>query len=59
MDRTVFTKPRAKISQSAAVTRAWQDAALAKQLINQRKSSSDRAISKRKSSSVCTVKCCS
>lgn len=27
-----FTKPRAKISQSYAVTRAWQDAALAKQL---------------------------
>ncbi|ONM56016.1 P-loop containing nucleoside triphosphate hydrolase superfamily protein [Zea mays] len=29
---TDFTKPRAKISQSAAVIRAWQDAALAKQL---------------------------
>ncbi|CAD6218676.1 unnamed protein product [Miscanthus lutarioriparius] len=29
---TDFTKPRAKISQSTAVTRAWQDAALAKQL---------------------------
>ncbi|KAJ1290242.1 hypothetical protein BS78_02G228000 [Paspalum vaginatum] len=27
-----FTNPRAKISQSAAVTRAWQDAALAKQM---------------------------
>jgi superfamily I DNA and/or RNA helicase len=38
MDRTVLTKPRVKISQSAAVTRAWQDAALAKQLINQRES---------------------
>nr|CAB3453834.1 unnamed protein product [Digitaria exilis] len=32
MNCTDSTKPRAKISQSAAVTRAWQDAALAKQL---------------------------
>ncbi|TVU10094.1 hypothetical protein EJB05_43602 [Eragrostis curvula] len=38
MDRADFSKPRTKISQSAAVTRAWQDAALAKQLINQRES---------------------
>uniref|UniRef100_A0ACD5XU29 Uncharacterized protein n=1 Tax=Avena sativa TaxID=4498 RepID=A0ACD5XU29_AVESA len=29
-----FTKPRTKISQTAAVARAWQDAALAKQQIN-------------------------
>ncbi|KAF0923218.1 hypothetical protein E2562_003428 [Oryza meyeriana var. granulata] len=29
-----FNKPRTRISQSVAVTRAWQDAALAKQLIN-------------------------
>ena len=32
VNSTDSTKPRAKISQSAAVTRAWQDAALAKQL---------------------------
>jgi superfamily I DNA and/or RNA helicase len=32
LNSTDSTKPRAKISQSAAVTRAWQDAALAKQL---------------------------
>ncbi|CAL5082162.1 unnamed protein product [Urochloa decumbens] len=32
VNNTNSTKPRAKISQSAAVTRAWQDAALAKQL---------------------------
>lgn len=32
MNCTDSTKPRAKISQSAAITRAWQDAALAKQL---------------------------
>ncbi|XP_040383283.1 uncharacterized protein LOC102709595 [Oryza brachyantha] len=29
-----FNKPRTRISQSVAVARAWQDAALAKQLIN-------------------------
>ncbi|KAL6846836.1 hypothetical protein ACP4OV_024284 [Aristida adscensionis] len=33
MDCSGYIKPRAKISESAAVTRAWQDAALAKQLI--------------------------
>ncbi|XP_072147579.1 uncharacterized protein [Setaria viridis] len=32
VNSTDSTKPRAKISESAAVTRAWQDAALAKQL---------------------------
>ncbi|CAN6182813.1 unnamed protein product [Urochloa humidicola] len=32
VNNTDSTKPRAKISQSVAVTRAWQDAALAKQL---------------------------
>ncbi|RLN33906.1 uncharacterized protein C2845_PM03G01890 [Panicum miliaceum] len=32
VNSTDCTKPRAKIIQSAAVTRAWQDAALAKQL---------------------------
>ncbi|EEE69980.1 hypothetical protein OsJ_29879 [Oryza sativa Japonica Group] len=39
-----FNKPRPRLSQSVAVTRAWQDAALAKQLINdsQREVPTDR-----------------
>uniref|UniRef100_A0A0E0E8H0 Uncharacterized protein n=1 Tax=Oryza meridionalis TaxID=40149 RepID=A0A0E0E8H0_9ORYZ len=39
-----FNKPRPRLSQSVAVTRAWQDAALAKQLINdsQREAPTDR-----------------
>lgn len=37
-----FTKPRAKISHSAAVTRAWQDAALAKQQIKDSQRESPR-----------------
>ena len=43
-----FTKPRTKISQTAAVARAWQDAALAKQQINdsQRENSRIERLSK-------------
>ncbi|XP_062193349.1 uncharacterized protein LOC133896754 isoform X2 [Phragmites australis] len=42
IDSADFAKPRAKISQSAAITRAWQDAALAKQQLKDSQRESPR-----------------